>query len=259
MDLRCYQVLCDKNLDNVTLINLDDIENDKYKNLKKIRSFGEYCWTCTALTILNALLNFEIDHIVYLDADLFFYKDVSDIVSSCLVNSITITCHDFSDYPLKNKRFSGEYNVGFMVFKNDQNSIECLQWWKDKCEEWCYDNTETGLYGDQKYLDEFPKLFKSVSELEHTGVNVAPWNIKKRSEKNMLDLIVYHFSDFAVNNNKTLIKDFSFTIDEKGIMKFDKTPNTIAYKYIYEDYQKELQKVYHQNFRSCNISLISTF
>ena len=35
-----------------------------------------------------------------------------------------------------------------------------LKWWQEKCIDWCHDYPDNGRLGDQKYLDEWPKLFR---------------------------------------------------------------------------------------------------
>ena len=46
--------------------------------------------------------------------------------------------------------------------------------------EWCFYAVPgtTEWYGDQKYLNEFPKRFEGVMICNHYGVGLAPWNIK---------------------------------------------------------------------------------
>ena len=49
----------------------------------------------------------------------------------------------------------GTYNVGILGFRNDAAGRACLQWWRERCLEWCYDRVEAGKYADQKYRN-FP-------------------------------------------------------------------------------------------------------
>ena len=39
--------------------------------------------------------------------------------------------------------------------------MKCLKKWTNQCLEWCYYKLEDGKMGDQKFLDEWPKLYKS--------------------------------------------------------------------------------------------------
>ena len=51
---------------------------------------------------------------------------------------------------------------------------------RDQCLAWCYRRSERNpdgrlLFGDQGYLDTWEDLFHAHA-LQHTGVNLAPWN-----------------------------------------------------------------------------------
>jgi hypothetical protein len=93
--------------------------------------------------------------------------------------SVLITPHRFEDTPRGKEleRIAGKYCVEFNTFKNDRQGRQALEWWTAKCLEWCsYTKSGEGL-GDQKYLEEFPKLFDGVWENDHFGAGVAPWNL----------------------------------------------------------------------------------
>ena len=64
-----------------------------------------------------------------------------------------------------------------MFFKNDRSGREALEWWRERCLEWCYNRHEDGKFGDQKYLDDWVERFKNVRVINNIGVGVAPWNV----------------------------------------------------------------------------------
>ena len=84
--------------------------------------------------------------------------------------------------------------------------MQCLQWWRKQCIEWCYDRLENGKFADQKYLEQWPKKFKGVHILQHKGAGLAPWNwsqynLKVDNGKLTVDnqkLIFYHFQGFRI-------------------------------------------------------------
>jgi hypothetical protein len=66
-----------------------------------------------------------------------------------------------------------------MYFKNDIDGRNILEWWRQRCKEWCYSRFEDGKFGDQKYLDNWLSRFKNVHIPTHIGCGVAPWNIQQ--------------------------------------------------------------------------------
>lgn len=198
-----YTTLKNLKLDEVVPISLKDFEegDEELLQSKANRSRIEYYFTCTPSLPLYILKNHpKVDLITYVDADLFFFSELSPIYEELGNNSILIIGHRFS---LKNKdnEVNGVYNVGFLSFRNDDVGIKCLIWWRSRCLEWCYDRIEEGRYADQKYLDDWPTRFPRVVVLKYKGVGVAPWNIENysvhlKNEEIWVDsqpLVFFHF------------------------------------------------------------------
>jgi hypothetical protein len=90
--------------------------------------------------------------------------------------SIAITEHRYPAHLAHHLR-CGQFNVGLLCFRNDETGRDCLDWWRDRCLEWCHDRVEDGKYADQRYLDEWPARYgAALRVLSHAGVNLAPWN-----------------------------------------------------------------------------------
>ena len=202
MDQTTYEILTKLKLENVTLIRLQEFEDKKLLAIKPTRTVGEYCWTCTPSLPLYILKCFpQVKMISYVDADLYFYSSPEPLFKEFGQNSIMIIPHRFASAREVKEKAAGIYNVGMLTFRRDRNGRKCLLWWRERCLEWCYNRQEDGKVGDQKYLDQFPKLFKKVCVLSHIGGGVAPWNIGqyrvwKNKDKIFVDkfrLIFYHF------------------------------------------------------------------
>jgi hypothetical protein len=168
---------------------------------KPSRSRIEYYFTCTPSILLYVLNNHpECRSIAYLDSDLFFFSDPRPIYDEIGGHSIAIIPHRFSKR-LKHREIYGIYNVGFLYFRNDPASRECLEWWRQKCIEWCYDQLDGERFADQKYLDRWPELFRSVKVISQYGANLAPWNLDRsviRREQGRImvaddPLVFFHF------------------------------------------------------------------
>ncbi|PEC57507.1 glycosyltransferase, partial [Bacillus wiedmannii] len=56
------------------LIPVQEIENHELLSIKNDRSLQEYCWTLKAPLCLHVLSLYpEVDHIIYCDADMYFF------------------------------------------------------------------------------------------------------------------------------------------------------------------------------------------
>ena len=65
----------------------------------------------------------------------------------------------------------------FLYFKNNLIGNKILRDWRNKCLNWCYNRVEKNKFGDQKYLDIWPKKFNQVFVSDHLGAGLAPWNL----------------------------------------------------------------------------------
>lgn len=226
-DQKCFDVLNTLQLPNVTTIALHEFEDQELLQLKTERSNSEYCWTCTPSTILYIIHKYKADHCIYIDADLYFYSDPQVLVNEMGNKSVLITEHRFTE-KYKNAIINGKYCVQFMLFKNNEEGLHVLDWWRTACNNWCYARFEDGKFGDQKYLDDWTTRFSCVHELKHLGGGVAPWNIQqydiytiedrlkgleKKSEKKF-DIVFYHFHGLRfLQNDKVDLCEYQLTKD----------------------------------------------
>lgn len=218
-----YSLLKQLKLSKVTLISLKEFEDEKLLAVKPGRTVAEYCWTSTSSTILYVLNNFEVDNCTYIDADLFFYSSPKPLFDELGDKSILLTEHRYS--PQYNKEIkSGKYCVQFVTFKNNSEGRKALQWWRERCIEWCFNRFEDGKFGDQLYLDDWTERFDGVHVLKHLGGGLASWNIQQYnihkkngalyvSEKNnqvRYPVVFYHFHylRFFTNNEIELGRRF---------------------------------------------------
>jgi hypothetical protein len=231
-----YDFLRQRRYHRIVPISLEEFEkgDDALVRCKGGRSGIEYFFTCTPSLPLYILNNYEVDLITYIDADMFFFSSPEPVFHEFGQNSIMIIGHRFSE---KNKDFEryGKYNVGYLSFRNDESGRQCLEWWRSKCIEWCYDREEDGRFADQKYLDDWPDRFDKVHVLKHKGVNLAPWNldnykVHEKGNRVFVDddvLIAFHFHGL----NKTL-----WSIFNVGTRVYGTTLNRILMTNIYKIY-----------------------
>lgn len=205
-----YDIISKLGQSNLRPIALTDFErgDDALLVAKKSRSMVEYFFTCSPswpLYLLNHISG--IDQVTYLDADLFFWADSQSVFDEMGAGSILIIPHRFPQH-LRKLEIHGIYNVGLLSFRNDSNGRACLEWWRARCLEWCYDRVEDGKFADQKYLDDWPTRFEGVVVLNHKGANLAPWNwmnyqVREHDQQIVVDdqpLIFYHYQGLKVFN-----------------------------------------------------------
>lgn len=179
-DEKSYTFLKQLNLQHMTVVSLTEFEDQELLNVKPSRSAAEYCWTCTASTILYSITHYQLENCTYVDADMLFYSDPIVLINEMGDKSVLITEHRYSKEHDQSKD-SGKYCVQFVTFKNDAKGMAVLNWWRAACIDWCYDRMEEGKFGDQKYLDDWTTRFEGVHELQHLGGGIAPWNVDQYS------------------------------------------------------------------------------
>lgn len=203
LDEYVYNFFQKNHFEGVQVILLEAIEQ-KYPellNVKFHRKIYEYYFTITPTLPWYILETYqEVDMITYLDADIYFFQSPKILFNELGDNSILLIPHFFSEKN-KEQEIHGKYNVVFNTFKRDENGLKCLNWWREKCIEWCFDYVEGDKFADQKYLDKFPLLFEGVKVSENKGANLAIFNLdnsvitkeKDVFKVNGFPLVFYHF------------------------------------------------------------------
>src|SRR6266498_2768391 len=152
MDHVSYEALSRLNPPCMRLISLEEFEAGDHGLLqaKQNRTLIEYYFTCTpSLPLFIFRAAPEVNRVTYLDADLFFFSDVDPVFDEIGDRSIAIIGHRFPGH-LRHLEETGIFNVGWVSFKRDEHALACLQWWRERCIEWCYDKIEAGRFADQK-------------------------------------------------------------------------------------------------------------
>ncbi len=211
-DDRSYEVLKALDLPGIKLITEKEFEhNDEaLVAVKSSRTRVEYYWTSTAsLPLYIFKQDPSIVILIYLDADTYFFSSPSAILTELGDGNVMIVPHDYS-VEFKDHLEAGIYNVGIMAFRNNKASLECLQWWRERCIEWCFWKYENGQIGDQAYLNDWPERFDKVVVCKNIGINAAPWNVAKYGV-NIINgqyfiastpLVCYHFHYVRICTNK---------------------------------------------------------
>jgi len=151
-----------------------------YAAVRSQRNRVEFYFTSTPVLVRHCFARERAAQVVtYLDADLFFFGPASAVFKEQGDASVGIVPHRFLPQ-LADRVKHGIYNVGWVSFRRDGNGLACLEWWRERCLEWCHDRLEGGKFADQGYLDAFPEKFRGVRVLDNPGINAAPWNVDAR-------------------------------------------------------------------------------
>ncbi|MER2059033.1 MAG: cell envelope integrity protein TolA [Niallia sp.] len=205
-DAITYKFLNEKNLKNMHLIRVEEIENDQLRAVKQERMINEYCWTIKSFLIEYILKNNDIEQVLYCDGDMYFFSNPESIFTEWGTASIYLTPQ--RDLEWVEQKY-GKYQAGIVGFRNDETGLAAVKWWKDRCLEWCSVVESNGRFGDQKYLDQLPIMYDNVRISTNLGVNAAPWNIvynndfkiSLQGDKVFINndpLVAYHFSCITI-------------------------------------------------------------
>ena len=211
MDIHTHEYLKNSNKPNIKLYLIEDLEKEinGLKAAKENRNKVEYFFTCSPAVCKYVLLkNPKISSITYLDSDLYFFSSPSIIFDEIGDHSIAIIEHRFHWITKRQIKY-GKFNVGWVTFKNDIEGNKCLDDWLRDCLDWCYQKVEEERFGDQKYLDKWPSMYKNLKIVQNIGANVAIWNVKNyrwslknnRVYVNNTPLVFYHFANIYQIDN----------------------------------------------------------
>jgi hypothetical protein len=197
LDHACLQTLQRLDLPQMRLLVLTKLETPELLAVKPGRTRAEYCWTLTPWSI-QWVLEAEptAQRVTYLDADVFFLKSPAPIFTEFEASGcgVLITEHGYAP-EYDQTPTSGRYCVQFLpVVRGFGETI--LHWWRDRCLEWCFARFENGLFGDQKYVEQFSSI--APTAVHPIGPDCrfqAPWNC---SVFKFSDAIIFHFHGLRI-------------------------------------------------------------
>ena len=226
MDEACAAALERLRLADTTVLRLAEIEDDALRAVKAARSVGEYCWTLTPfLPSLVFARDPQARRVTYVDADLYFFAPPAALLAEldAAGKQVLITEHAFAPEYAANLRF-GRFCVQFVAFRNTAGARRVLQWWQQRCLEWCYAREEDGKFGDQKYLDQWPALFAAeVHVLAQTERTLAPWNLLHAGRAaDGARPTFYHFHGLKVVSPRAAVLFFMYRIGARNRWVYDR-------------------------------------
>jgi hypothetical protein len=213
-DFRLYAVCLDDeskalldriDAERLVTVGIDEVEraDPELARVRSARTAVEYAWTAVP-AVCRFLLERE-PLLTYLDADLFVFSSPEPLFDELGGDSILLVPHRMHE---SDELTQGRYNVGWLTFRRDADAVAALDWWRERCLEWCHDRVEPGRFGDQKYLDEWPRRFSGVKVCANVGAGVGPWNqtsyrLEDREDGSLelegRPVVFFHFSGLSLH------------------------------------------------------------
>lgn len=243
IDEDSYSICSKMNLQNAVLIREVDLGNEKLFHKRYERELNEFCWTVKPFLVEYIFEQCAPnDYVTYVDSDICFFNNPTPIYLDHTGCDVLLSEHNYSINYRSVENVCGKYNSGFIIFKNEENARHIVKWWQDRCMEWCYDRTEADKFGDQKYLDFVPVIFKKVCSIITAGVNIGPWNEAQYNYRleggvihvNKDRLICYHFSGFRIVGKNSI----ALIGGSKNTKRMLQVPYILVIKGVIEDVEK---------------------
>ena len=210
MEDESLELLNKMNLIYLIPISIRDIEyfDKNIPALKEQRGEKTYIWTAKASAALYIFEKYkETDHVIWVDGDTEFISSPEPIYKEWGDNSVLLTAERFTGEYEYLGRLVGFYNTGFMGFKRDKIGIRCLEYFRERLQEWKNSEEEQGNWNDQLYVDDWLERFPNIGVANHDGINLTPFivsriNVEKSGFINIKDgiphikdtpIVLYHF------------------------------------------------------------------
>ena len=184
---------------NIQVISLKDLEQE-YKDLiiaKNNRDLIEYYFTLSPFLPIYIFEKFKSTNLIYVDSDFFFYKDPIQFSNQNINSSVTLVKQN------ANTKY-GIFNVGLIQFNfNFSETYKILKIWSQECINSCTDKADlkNNVYAEQKYLDKWIFELKNLKILSPECTVLSPWDSNQVIEKNINNMIAFHFHGFLYKNN----------------------------------------------------------
>ncbi|WP_071467525.1 hypothetical protein [Polynucleobacter asymbioticus] len=126
------------------------------------------------------------DFLYYIDPDIYFYQSPLLLNSLFSNGDVLLTPHSLSpildQFKPTELEFlrTGVFNLGFIGVKKSDKVTAFLDWWSERCELYGINETSSGLFVDQKWIDLAPCFFEFITISRSTGLNVGYWNLHER-------------------------------------------------------------------------------
>ena len=212
-------------LPEVRLLALAEVETEELRRVKGGRTIAEYCWTLTPFAPRFVMeREAAARRVTYLDADLYFFGDPRRLLRELEESGaqVLITPHAYAP-EYDQTSYSGIYCVQFVTFSNSEAAQGVLRWWQERCIEWCFNRSEDGKFGDQKYLDDWPQRFAGVVHpLQRVELALGPWNASRFLRDDAFLPVFFHFHGLRVVSERRLLLYMTYRLGRPVLRLYDR-------------------------------------
>lgn len=280
-------------LENEPFDSIISIEELNIPNLKQWifkHSVVEMCTAIKGVAFQEIFKRYNCEQVIFLDPDIAIFSPLDELLQHFEESSILLTPHQLEPEKSREKVIDNEicflmhgvFNLGFLGVKSSLEGIRFLEWWSNRCLNFCYADTASGLYTDQRWIDLVPSFFTQVAILRNPAYNVAYWNLTNREVTGSFEegifvngkpLCFYHFSSsqvimqekYKVVNSVTvsLLEWYQQQCEQMGQVEFMTQPcfydffdNGVSISYqlrIRYRHDQQLQNIFPQPFETSDL------
>ena len=200
------------------------------------REWVEYMWTLTPFVMQFMMLEWKLEEIAYVDADLYFFSDLGELYTEAGDNDICAIPHRWSPEHSKRLATNGKYNVSWLRVLNTEEGVAFLKEWGDLCIDSCIRDNK--CMGDQGHIDYLERVY-DIYDIQHLGANLAPWS-QKQYNYHMEDgqvyveqdkLLFYHLHEFLHSDNGSTLRRTGYDL------------HPFVAEHVYPEYEAKIKRI----------------
>jgi hypothetical protein len=205
------------------IVQIEDLGIPNFNKWAFKHSIVELCTAVKGPAAELFLKRKDVERVIYLDPDIKVFSPLTFLDLKFKKYDIILTPHLLDPEKIHSQPTNeidtlkhGVFNLGFLAVKKSKQGKDFLQWWSSRLQHFCFDESDRGLFVDQKWCNLAPVFFDKLLILKNYGANVASWNLgereitfrKGRYYANKDPLVFYHFTGFVSGKGKKSTKIF---------------------------------------------------
>lgn len=218
------------------IVTIEDIGIDNLSSWLFQHDLVETCTAIKSFYLCQLLERPDCDAVIYFDPDIAVFSSLQQTIETLKNCSIMLTPHllkhelspeAVTDNELCTLKY-GAYNLGFLGVNNCPEGKRFARWWRDRLQDYCFNDTANNLFTDQRWADLVPAMFEQVHISRDCSLNVATWNLTHRRVDgdfssgftvNDRPLVFYHFSGIDSGNQLLMLQKYGRDMPSLWILR----------------------------------------